>query len=218
MPQWDADVTIDVELVRRLLDDQFPELDASSARLLGEGWDNSVWVVDEQWAFRFPRREIAIAGVERELEVLPRLAPLLPVPIPVPNFLGQPSDRFPWPFFGARLLPGQEAADARLGDDGRVELGGALGRFLRVLHEPETRALVDPQDALPVDVNRRADMPARVQIAREWLAELERLGSWSARESSSTPRSSWAPRTPTRSSTAISTYVTCSSRPAIFLA
>ena len=54
-------------------------------RLLGEGWDNSVWVVEERWAFRFPRREIAIAGVARELAVLPRLAPLLPVPIPAPQ-------------------------------------------------------------------------------------------------------------------------------------
>ena len=84
VPEWDPDVEIDEALVRALLADQFSELDATSARLLGEGWDNSVWVVEEEWAFRFPRRAIAIPGVERELAVLPRLAPLLPVPIPSP--------------------------------------------------------------------------------------------------------------------------------------
>ena len=63
MPEWDADIVVDEALVRALLAEQFPELDASSARLLGEGWDNSVWVVEERWAFRFPRREIAIPGV-----------------------------------------------------------------------------------------------------------------------------------------------------------
>jgi aminoglycoside phosphotransferase (APT) family kinase protein len=49
VPDWDADVAIDASLVRALLEEQFPELDASSARLLAEGWDNAVWVVEERW-------------------------------------------------------------------------------------------------------------------------------------------------------------------------
>ena len=122
MPEWDAEVAIDEELVRALLRAQFPELDASSARLVGEGWDNAVWLVEEQWAFRFPRRQIAIPGVERELAVLPRLAPLLPVPIPEPRFVGTPTDRFRWPFFGAEtaeiaeLLARAEALPASSGN------------------------------------------------------------------------------------------------------
>ena len=120
MPEWDAEVVVDEGLVHALLAEQFPELGASSAQLLGEGWDNSVWVVEERWAFRFPRRGIAIPGVERELAVLPALAPLLPVPIPVPRFVGEPSDRFPWPFFGAELLSGVEPCDAQLSDDDRA--------------------------------------------------------------------------------------------------
>jgi hypothetical protein len=35
---------------------------------------------------------------------------------------------------------------------------------------------VDPEEALPVDPNRRADMRVRADIARTWLAELEVLG------------------------------------------
>jgi aminoglycoside phosphotransferase (APT) family kinase protein len=172
--EWEAEVDVDDTLVRALLADQFPELDASSARLLGEGWDNSVWVVEERWAFRFPRREIAIPGVERELEVLPTLAPLLPAPIPVPRFVGEPSDRFPWPFFGAELLSGVEPCDAGLGDEERELLGTELGRFLRVLHSHETLASVDPRAALPDDPIRRADTSFRVTRTRERLAELPR--------------------------------------------
>lgn len=169
MPEWDAEVAIDGTLVRALLAEQFPGLDASSARLLGEGWDNSVWVVEERWAFRFPRRAIAIPGVRRELEVLPTLAPLLPVPVPEPRFVGVPSDDFPWPFFGAPLLPGHEVADGALTDDARGELGAHLGRFLRALHQAEIE--VD----LPVDPNRRADMPFRVERARACLADAAAL-------------------------------------------
>jgi aminoglycoside phosphotransferase (APT) family kinase protein len=140
--------------------------------VLGEGWDNSVWAVEERWAFRIPRREIAIPGVRRELEVLPQLAPHLPVPIPEPRFVGVPSDRFPWPFFGTPLLPGRETAYADMADADRVALGDALGRFLRVLHAPEVLAAVDPGGALPVDFNRRADTPFRVARVRARLEEL----------------------------------------------
>ena len=178
MPEWDAEVVVDEGLVHALLAEQFPELDASSAQLLGEGWDNSVWVVEERWAFRFPRRGIAIPGVERELAVLPALAPLLPAPIPMPRFVGQPSDRFPWPFFGAELLSGVEPCDAQLSDDDRAELGGELGRFLRVLHSEATLDAVDPERSLPIDFNRRADMTFRVPRARENLAYLRELGLW----------------------------------------
>jgi aminoglycoside phosphotransferase (APT) family kinase protein len=178
VPEWEAEVVVDEMLVRALLAEQFPELDASSARLLGEGWDNSVWVVEERWAFRFPRREIAIPGVERELAVLPLLAPLLAVPTPEPRFVGVPSGRFRWPFFGAPLLAGREPADAELSEAERVELGAALGAILRRLHAADTLDAVDPDRALPVDFNRRADMPVRVSRARENGAALEALGIW----------------------------------------
>jgi aminoglycoside phosphotransferase (APT) family kinase protein len=180
MPVWDAEISIDEALVCALIAEQFPDLDASSARLLGQGWDNSVWIVEEAWAFRFPRREIAIPGVEREIAALPGLARLLPVSIPVPEFVGRPSERFSWPFFGARLLPGVEPADAAISEDERLNVGMQLGRFLRVLHAQETRVAVDPKSLLPVDFNRRADMAVRVPRARENLAALRELGLWTA--------------------------------------
>jgi aminoglycoside phosphotransferase (APT) family kinase protein len=183
MPDWDAEVSIDAALVRALLTEQFPELDASSARLLGEGWDNAVWVVEETWAFRFPRRQIAIPGVRRELAVLPTLAPLLSIPIPVPAFVGQQSERFPWPFFGTRLLPGNEIAEAGLSEEARVGVGVELGRFLRELHAPELRARVDPDDSLPVDPLGRANVDKRVPMARKNLSELESTGAWQSNPS-----------------------------------
>ena len=175
MPEWDAEVVVDEALVRALLLEQFPELDASSARPIGEGWDNSVWVVEDRWVFRFPRREIAIAGLRREIDVLPQLAPLLPVPIPAPCFVGRPSERFRWPFFGAPLLGGCEPAEACLTDVDRSRLGVGVARFLRALHAPQTLASVDPERALPVDFNRRADMPFRVAMTRERLDAVTEL-------------------------------------------
>jgi aminoglycoside phosphotransferase (APT) family kinase protein len=173
MPVWAAEMVVDEGLVRRLLA-QFPELAVRSLRRLAEGWDNSVWVVDERYAFRFGRRAVAIPGVEREIAVLPGLAPLLPLPVPRPVFAGSPTEEYPWPFFGSELLPGVEACDANLGDDARLGVGLELARFLRALHA------LDVDGSLPVDFNHRTDMGKRAALARDELAELERLGLWRA--------------------------------------
>ena len=166
MPEWSPEIVVDEALARRLLAEQFPELSAAELRLAGEGWDNTAWLVDGEWLFRFPRHEIALDGVRRELAVLPLLAPLLPLPVPQPVFVGEPSADFPWPFFGGPVVPGEELAAADLDDRERVALGRALGRFLRALHSAE----LDVE--LPVDPIRRADMAFRVGRARERLAEL----------------------------------------------
>jgi aminoglycoside phosphotransferase (APT) family kinase protein len=177
VPEWSADLEVDRALVERLVGEQFPELELRSLRLLAEGWDNAVWVVDERWAFRFPRREIAIPGFVRELGVLPVLAPLLPLPIPTPLFRGVPAAGYPWPFFGARLLPGHELPDAALDDAARVAVARPLAAFLRALHDPATAAAVEP---LPADPWGRADMERRVPRARECLDELRERGLWRA--------------------------------------
>jgi aminoglycoside phosphotransferase (APT) family kinase protein len=173
MPIWTAEVVVDEELVRRLLA-QFPELAVRSLRRLSEGWDNSVWVVDELYAFRFCRRAVAAPRIEREIAVLPKLAPLLPLPVPRPAFVGRPAEDYPWPFFGCELLPGVEAGEASLDDEARLQVGLELARFLRTFHA------LDVDEPLPLDFNGRADMAKRTAWAREHLARLERLGLWRA--------------------------------------
>ena len=174
MREWAAEVTVDEALARRLIEAQFPELELRSVRLLGQGWDMTVWLVDEQWVFRFPRREMVIRGLLNEISHLPQLASLLPLPIPIPRYLGEPSPEYPWPFYGAPFLPGHELAEAALDDDARIALARPLGEFLRTLHG--TRLDAD----LPVDPVRRADMTFRVPRTQERLAELGELGLWRA--------------------------------------
>jgi len=166
VPEWSPEIVVDEALARRLLRIQFPELELASLRLVGEGWDNTAWLVDERWVFRFPRREIALDGIGRELRVLPLLAPLLPLPIPQPVFVGRPSSAFPWPFFGGPAVPGHELAEASLSDEARAPLARSLGRFLRALHAAEVPV------ELPVDPISRADMRIRVPGARDRLAEV----------------------------------------------
>jgi aminoglycoside phosphotransferase (APT) family kinase protein len=129
--------------------------------------------------FRFPRREIAVPPVARQVALLPRLAPFLPLPIPQPAFVGQPSGEFQWPFFGTPFLPGREAADASPTDAARARAARPLAEFLRALHAPELLTL-DGVDELPADPMGRADMAFRVPRTRDRLDELRELGLWDA--------------------------------------
>ena len=161
-------MTVDETLARRLIAGQFPELAEAPLRRLAEGWDNVVWLVGEHWAFRFPQRTMGAELIERELQVLPLIAPALPAPIPVPVFAGRPGEGYPWSFFGAPLLPGTEACDAALDEGARRRLAPALGRFLRALHD------LPIIDGLLYDPNQRADMRHRAAMTREWLEQLGR--------------------------------------------
>ena len=176
MPVWDAELTVDEGLARRLLEEQFPDVASLPIVLLGAGWDNTVYTVGDEWIFRFPRRDAVLSGFRLEIEYLPLLAPLLPFAIPVPERIGEPSVAFRWPFFGARKLPGVELADAP--DTDRQTLAGDLARFLRALHRDDAVQAVGTP--LPENWTRRADMEVRVPYVLEKLTELDAL--WHAPE------------------------------------
>ena len=123
---WTPDVEVTPALAASLIAEQFADLAGAAITTLATGWDNTAFAVDDRWLFSFPRRAIAVPGVRREIEVLPRLAPMLPLPIPNPVFVGQPTDRYGWPFFGAALLPGRELADSALPDSERIGAAPSL--------------------------------------------------------------------------------------------
>ena len=175
--EWAAEINLDESHVRAIVGGQFPDVSLDGLAPLAAGWDNALWVTGEGTAFRFPRRAIAVPGVEREIAVLPLLAPRLPLPIPVPTLIGRPAEGYPWPFFGARLLPGTELADAPLGGT-REAFGVAMAGFLGALHSSSVLAAV--AGGLARDPMGRADMARRVPRTRERFASLEALGLWTA--------------------------------------
>ena len=178
MPEWSAELAVDSALATALIAEQMPGLAGAPLRPLATGWDNTVFEVAGQWAFRFPRRAVAVPGLEREIELLGPLAARLELPIPVPAWVGHPSPSlgYPWPFFGAPLLAGREVADADPTDAERGSAARPLARFLRALHGPNLLAALGTR--LPVDPVRRADMSFRVPRTRERLAELAAQALW----------------------------------------
>lgn len=153
-------------LAATLISDQFPELAGARVELLAEGWDNTVYRVDRRWVFRFPRRAVALPGIAREVAVLPLLADRLPLPVPRPRFVGVPASGYPWPFWGAGLLPGRELAELPPDTD-LVAAAGPVGAFLRRLHDTDRHGLDLPRDPM-----RRGEPAVRAPMVRERLTRL----------------------------------------------
>jgi aminoglycoside phosphotransferase (APT) family kinase protein len=171
VPEWDSEIEVGEDLARALITGQFPYLDVSSLRRVGEGWDNTVWATNEDIAFRFPRREIAIPGVKREMAILPELAPQLSAPIPNAAYAGAASAAFPWPWFGSRLINGVEIALADTGADPRGQLAAELGQFLGGLHSLRPSIAM----SLAIDPLGRADMAARIPRTHAALGQVASL-------------------------------------------
>ena len=157
---WAAEVDISEGLVRRLLDEQFPEFRHCRLTLLGEGWDNSAWLLGDDWVFRFPRRQLGADLIASETAVMPAVAGRLPAPVSSPQRIGQPCDAYQWSFAGYPRIPGRELCEVAPVPARRLLLAEQLGQFLRTLHSvtvAEAQQMGAPPDTLGrLDLERRA--------------------------------------------------------------
>jgi len=131
---WEAEKLLEPPQALKLVQHQFPELQVKTVRLLGAGWDNSAFIFDEKFIFRFPRRVIAQSLLEIEWSLLPKLASQLPLPIPIPEWKGHSTEEFPWPFIGYVQVPGFTACYANLSEEDRAKTAEPLACFLAQLH------------------------------------------------------------------------------------
>jgi aminoglycoside phosphotransferase (APT) family kinase protein len=110
-------VDINVSLVRRLLATQFPQwADLPIKPVEVSGWDNRTFQLGAQMTVRLPSAAPYALQVEKEHRWLPKLAPLLPLPIPVPLAKGAPADGYPWQWSVYRWLEGETATAERIAD------------------------------------------------------------------------------------------------------
>ena len=171
---WIAEIEISEELIRRLLDEQFPEFSDSSLNLLGEGWDNAAWRVGDDWVFRFPRRQLGAELISSESAVVPAIVDRLAAPASCPRRIGEPTSEYPWPFAGYRLIPGIELCEAAPSALSRLKLAEELGGFLRTLHSVSAEEA--QQLGAPTDTIGRLDIEKRSTQAREQLKKAAQLG------------------------------------------
>ncbi|MFJ6700559.1 aminoglycoside phosphotransferase family protein [Streptomyces sp. NPDC091272] len=128
-------IDVTAGLVRKLLRDQHPDLAGLPLEFGAHGWDNQLWRLGDHLAVRLPyATHSADELLRKEHTWLPALAPRLPLPVPVPQRLGEPSERFPRPWLVTTWVPG-EPAD-RFPATRAAQAADALAAFLTALHRP----------------------------------------------------------------------------------
>ena len=181
---WEPEHVVDEARARLLLAACFPGFTPRTVEDFGCGWDNTVFLVDGEWVFRFPRRELAGQLIEAECAVLPAIAPRVPLPVPVPEWIGKCEEHLPWTFAGYRLLSGRTACRAAPDATQRAAAAPIFARFLAALHAlpaDEMRRRGATGDTLGrVDLGKRVPMTeARIEEA-QGLGLLPRHGVWEA--------------------------------------
>lgn len=102
---------IDTSLVRRLIATQFPqwaELDIKPIKCTG--WDNRTFHLGKTMLIRLPSGAEYSQQVEKEQRWLPKLAPQLSLPIPIPLAMGKPGEGYPWHWSIYRWIEGETAS------------------------------------------------------------------------------------------------------------
>ena len=130
------EVDTNVSLVVQLLTTQFPQwvnLPIEPAHSAGTG--NALYRLADDMVVRLPRIPSAVGQVDKEQKWLPRLAPHLPLNIPVPLAKGKPSDSYPWHWSVYRWLEGEDATTAPIADPRQAATD--LAQFITTLQQIE---------------------------------------------------------------------------------
>lgn len=160
------EIQIDVTLVGRLLAAQFPQWAGLPIQpVRSSGTDNAIFRLGDHMAVRLPRIPAATAPMEKEHRWLPRLAPLLPLAIPVPLAKGRPAEGYPWHWSVFPWLEGETATIERLADP--CQAARDLARFIGALER------IDPTGGPPPGAHNffrgvplaMRDVPTRDAIA-----------------------------------------------------
>ncbi len=164
VPKRHADeVETDVALVRRLLREQFPEWAKLPLSAVAEsGTVNALYRLGDELVVRIPRNRPSLwSDLDDEFTWLPRLAPLLPVAVPIPVARGRPSGDYPheWGIF--EWLPGENPTPGEV----RQSLAGELAELVTGIHAIELEG--GPQSV------RGDDLARFDEFTRENLQALE---------------------------------------------
>lgn len=104
------EVDTDVALVRRLLAGQLPQWAGLPIDPVASyGTDHDIYRLGDHLAARLPRIGWATKQAAMEAEWLPRLAPHLPLALPVQLAMGHPAEGYPYDWSVYEWLPGEDA-------------------------------------------------------------------------------------------------------------
>ncbi|MCR8659466.1 aminoglycoside phosphotransferase family protein [Paenibacillus endoradicis] len=110
-------ININVELVSKLINEQFPEWSDLPIRPVQYGGhDNRTFHLGDHMSVRLPSAECYVPQVEKEYKWLPLLQKGLSTPISTPVAIGHVSEHYPWPWSINKWLEGESLSPTNVND------------------------------------------------------------------------------------------------------
>lgn len=162
MPE--AEVIIDLEMVRRLVATQAEQWADEDLRYLATGWDNEIYRLGESLIVRLPRRQLGEDIGVKERRWLPHLVEATGVDVGSVIFEGHPTTDYPFTFSICRYVSGNSAA--QLARQERDKYVVEFSSLLRALHQPSNST--EPKSDF-----RGCPLSAVDQRTREQIAVLD---------------------------------------------
>ena len=109
--------TIDAATVRHLIASQFPQWASLDVQpVITQGWSNKTFRLGRDKLVRLPRLAAYEPAIEKECLWLPKLAPYLPLAIPLPVVIGKPQIECPMKWAVFQWIEGETATQANIAD------------------------------------------------------------------------------------------------------
>lgn len=125
----EGEFAIGQALVRRLVDGQFPQWrDRSLTRVPSSGTVHAMYRLGDDLAVRLPRLAEFGPALERELDLLARVAPFLPLRIPTVAARGEPTAAYPASWSVLQWIEGEPLSSHPVADP--IDTATHLGEFV----------------------------------------------------------------------------------------
>lgn len=128
--------SVNESLVIELVKSQFPQFEGEVISAIEPGgWDNRSFRLGDRYLVRLPSHAAYEPQVEKEHRWLPVLAPFLPVKVPKPLLIGQPTETFPRKWSIYEWIEGETLTD----EIDKKAVAQELAEFLRALQQIDTQ-------------------------------------------------------------------------------
>ena len=117
-----------------IINANLPNIKINDIKLLGEGWDNTTWIINNSLCFRFPKHAEAERLLSNEINILSKCVRSKYINVPYPKHICSSPKLFKYIFYAHDYISGFTGDNAKLNRSDRITIAEKLAIFLKELH------------------------------------------------------------------------------------